>query len=45
MIKKIIEFPYFVFYASGMILGPTLPYVIGAVVFVFAFGITLGVIL
>lgn len=45
MIKKIIQFPYFVFYAAGMILGPALPYVIGAIVFVFAFGIVLGVML
>ena len=45
MIKKIIEFPYFVFYAACMLLGPALPYVIGAVVFVFAFGIVLGLML
>lgn len=44
MIKKIIEFPYFVFYAAGMILGPAF-YAAVVVVFVFAFGITLGVML
>lgn len=45
MIKKIIEFPYFVFYAAGIILGPAFWYVIGAIVFVFTFGIVLGVML
>lgn len=45
MIKKIIEFPCLVFYAACMILGPALWYVIGAIVFVFAFGIVLGVML
>jgi hypothetical protein len=45
MIKKIIEFSYFVFYAACMILGPAFWYVIGTVVFVFAFGILLGAML
>lgn len=45
MIKKIIQFPYFIFYAAGMILGPAFWYVIGAIVFVFAFGIWLGAML
>jgi hypothetical protein len=45
MINKIIEFPYFVFYAAGMILGPAFWYVISAIVLVFAFGIVLGVML
>lgn len=45
MIKKIIEFPYLVYYAAGMILGPVFWYVIGTVVAVFALGILLGVML
>lgn len=45
MIKKIIEFLYFIFYAAAMLLGPALPYVISAIVFVFAFGIVLGAML
>jgi len=45
MLKKIIEFPYLVVLAAGMILGPAFWYVIGTVIAVFGLGILLGVML
>lgn len=45
MFKKIIEFPYFIWFAACMLLGPALPYVIGFVTAMFGLGIFVGVML
>ena len=42
VIKDIIEFPFFVILAAGMVLGPAFWYVIGAVVAMFGLGIVVG---
>jgi hypothetical protein len=43
MFKKIIEFPYFIWFAACMLLGPALPYVIGVIAAMFGLGVLVGV--
>ena len=42
VIKDIIEFPFFVILAAGMVLGPAFWYVVGVIVGVFGLGILVG---